>query len=88
MIEGLVVADVVGKAVTEALVMAKVVGEGVTGALVVAERYERGRGGGVNVLPLEKPTNRILAPYETKGEMSNDGSTWQKPGVFKSESTD
>ena len=45
-------------------------------------------GGGVNVLPLEKPTNRILAPYETKGEMSNDGSTWQKPGVFKSESTD
>ena len=82
-------ADVVGKAVTEALVMAKVVGEGVTGALVVAERHGRDRGGeGVNVLPLEKPTNRILAPYETKGEMSNDGSTWQKPGVFKSESTD
>ena len=86
--EGLVVADVVGDAVTEALVMAKVVGEGVTGALVVAERHGRDRGGGVNVLPLEKPTNRILAPYETKGEMSNDGSTWQKPGVFKSESTD
>ena len=46
MIEGLVVADVVGKAVTEALVMAKVVGEGVTGALVVAERHGRDKGGG------------------------------------------
>ena len=54
MIEGLVVADVVGKAVTEALVMAKVVGEGVTGALVVAEHHGRGRGV-VNFLPLEKP---------------------------------
>ena len=53
MIEGLVVADVVGKAVTEALVMAKVVGEGVTEALVVAEHHGRGRG--VNFLPLEKP---------------------------------
>ena len=62
--EGLVVADVVGDAVTEALVMAKVVGEVVTGALVVAEHHGRGRRGGVNFLPLEKPTYRILAPYE------------------------
>ena len=55
--EGLVLANVVGDAVTEALVMAKVVGEGVTEALVVAERHGRGRGGGgVNLLPLEKPT--------------------------------
>ena len=51
MIEGLVVADVVGKAVTEALVMAKVVGEGVTGALVVAERHGRDRGGGGGQCP-------------------------------------
>ena len=38
-------ADVVGKAVTEALIMAKVMGEGVTEALVVAERHGRDRGG-------------------------------------------
>ena len=63
MIEGLVVADVVGKAVTEALVMAKVVGEGVTGALVVAEHHGRGRGGG-QFLTLREATYRILAPYE------------------------
>ena len=44
--EGLVLANVVGDAVTEALVMAKVMGEGVTEALVVAERHGRGRGGG------------------------------------------
>ena len=64
MIEGLVVADVVGKAVTEALVMAKVVGEGVTGALVVAEHHGRGRGGGGQFLTLREATYRILAPYE------------------------
>ena len=43
MIEGLVVADVVGDNVTEALVMAKVVGGSVTEALVVAERHGRDR---------------------------------------------
>ena len=37
MIEGMVVADIVGDAVTEALVMAKVVGEGVTEALVLVQ---------------------------------------------------
>ena len=58
-------ADVVGDAVTEALVMAKVVGEGVTKALVVAARHGRGRGGGGRgAISLEKPTHRILAPYE------------------------
>ena len=43
--EGLVLANVVGDAVTEALVMAKVVDESVTEALVVAERHGRDRGG-------------------------------------------
>ena len=51
MIEALVVADVVGDAVTEALVMAKVVGEGVTEALDVAARHGRGRGWGAISYP-------------------------------------
>ena len=52
--EGLVVADVVGDAVTEALVMAKVVGEGVIKALVVTERHGRGRGGRGQFLTLRE----------------------------------
>ena len=45
MIEGLAVADVVDKIVTDALVMDKVVDESVTEALVVAKRHVRDRGG-------------------------------------------